>query len=141
MITDRPTGKGAKVGARRQAPPPIERERRDHTVTVAELRELVESFVKERDWEQFHSPKNLSMALAVEASELMDLFKWLSDEEVANMLHRPAARSQAADEIADVLIYCLAFANRTQIDIARAVTAKILKNQKKYPVSRFKGRF
>jgi len=108
----------------------------DNSTTISELKDLVEQFVKERDWEQFHSPKNLSMAIAVEAAELMDLFKWHTPEESIQKMSEAAV-----EEIADVVIYCLAFANRNKIDLTEAVQQKITENAKKYPVSEFKGRF
>ena len=113
----------------------------DHTTTLSELKNLVEEFVKERDWAQFHGPKNLSMGLAVEAAELMDLFKWYTDPEAARIMRQAKTKRAAGDEIADIVIYCLAFANRNGIDVSRAVKRKIDKNHKKYPVSKFKGRF
>ena len=111
----------------------------DNSTTVSELKDLVEQFVKERDWEQFHSPKNLSMAIAVEAAELMDLFTWLTPQEcIQKMSEEPGP---AVEEIADDFIYFLAFANRNNIDLTEAVQHKITENAKKYPVSEFKGRF
>lgn len=111
----------------------------DDSTTISELKDLVEQFAKERDWEQFHSPKNLSMGIAVEAAELMDLFKWhTSEESIQKMSEEPGP---AVEEIADVVIYCLAFANRNNIDLTAAVQHKIAGNAEKYPVSEFKGRF
>jgi len=109
----------------------------DQVTTIATLRALVEKFVSVRNWAQFHSPKNLSMGIAVEAAELMDLFKWCSREESVQLMRRGRARTAAADEIADIVIYCLAFANRTGIDISEAVKRKVSKNRRKYPVRKF----
>ncbi len=81
------------------------------------------------------------MGVAVEAAELMELFQWHTGEESIKLMRRHRVRSAAADELADIMIYCLAFANRTGIDLARAVRAKIAKNRRKYPQSKFKGRF
>ena len=113
----------------------------DQTTTVAQLKGLVETFVRERDWEQFHTPKNLSMSLAVEAAELMDLFKWHAGPESVQAIRQRAIRAAVRDELADVVIYCLAFANRTGIDIAQAVKRKISKNRSKYPARKSRGRF
>jgi NTP pyrophosphatase (non-canonical NTP hydrolase) len=93
----------------------------DERTTVRELRRMVERFVRERDWEQFHTPKNLSMGMAVEAAELMERFQWHDAEGSAALMTRPRARQAAQEEVADVMIYCLAFANRTGIDVAGAV--------------------
>jgi NTP pyrophosphatase (non-canonical NTP hydrolase) len=112
----------------------------DDTTTVQDLKTVVEDFVEERDWAQFHSPKNLSMALAVEASELMDLFKWKTVEEAQEEM-KDKLLEDAADELADIMIYSIAFANRNGIDIAKAVTSKTEKNKAKYPADKFKGRF
>ena len=113
----------------------------DIETTVADLKEEVEQFVSERDWAQFHSPKNLSMALAIEASELMDLFKWCTVEESKEMMETPEKIQSATDEIADVIIYSIAFANRNKIDISDAIKNKITKNELKYPVKQYKGKF
>ncbi len=112
----------------------------DDTTTVQDLKTVVEDFVEERDWAQFHSPKNLSMALAVEASELMDLFKWKTVEEAQEEM-KDKLLEDATDELADIMIYSIAFANRNGIDIAKAVTSKTEKNKAKYPADKFKGRF
>ena len=115
--------------------------RRDEVVTVAELKSLVEKFVIERDWSQFHSPKNLAMAIGVEAGELMDLFRWHSDSQSIQTMKTGKSRRAATEELADVVICALSFANRTGIDIAHAVKSKVLKNSKKYPLDKYKGRF
>lgn len=115
--------------------------RGDEVATVAELKSLVEKFVAERDWEQFHSPKNLAMAIGVEAGELMDLFRWHSESQSIQAMQNGRNRKAATEELADVVICALAFANRTGIDIAQAVNNKVLKNSKKYPLHTYKGRF
>lgn len=112
----------------------------DNMTTVQDLKTVVEDFVEERDWAQFHSPKNLSMALAIEASELMDLFKWKTVEEAQEEM-KGKLLEDATDELADIMIYSIAFANRHRIDIAKAVTSKTEKNKVKYPADKFKGRF
>ncbi len=112
----------------------------DATATVAELRERVLAFARERDWEQFHSPKNLSMALAAEAGELMEHFLWAESRDSAAPLADSRKREQIEDEIADVVIYALEFANIGQIDLAKAIEAKLAKNAAKYPVEKARGR-
>ena len=113
----------------------------DKETTLGELKELVEEFVSERDWSQFHTPKNLSMALAIEASELMDLFKWYTDEQVKDRISGNPMFDEASDELSDVIIYALCFANRNGIDVADAIKSKIEKNRSKYPADKFRGRF
>ncbi len=113
----------------------------DPTTSLAQLRQLVAEFIRARDWEPFHTPKNLVMALAIEAAELMEHFQWLTPEQAEGIKTNPAKRSEVADELADVLCYVMALANRLEIDLSAAVQAKMLKNAKKYPVEQFRGYF
>lgn len=112
----------------------------DATATVGELRERVLAFARARDWEQFHSPKNLSMALAAEAGELMEHFLWTESKASAAPLADPKKREKIEDELADVVIYALEFANIGGIDLAKAIGAKLAKNAAKYPVEKSRGR-
>ena len=112
----------------------------DNKTTVAELRSRVLAFARERDWEQFHSPKNLSMALAAEAGELMEHFLWAESKTSGDVLRDKKKRSEIEDEIADVVIYALEFANMGGIDLAVAIEAKLAKNALKYPIEKAKGR-
>jgi NTP pyrophosphatase (non-canonical NTP hydrolase) len=113
----------------------------DSTTTLAELRKLVADFVDQRDWNQFHSPKNLSMSLAIEAAELMEHFQWLTLDESRAIVQQPQKLAEVADELADVLCYSLALANELQIDLAAAIRAKMRKNEQKYPAQEYRGRF
>ena len=113
----------------------------DGNATITDLKQLIEDFVSERDWSQFHSAKNLSMAISIESAELMDLFKWYDSEESNALMDDVDVRHAATEELADVFILCLAFATRNGIDIDDAVRAKVTKNHQKYPVEKFKGRF
>ena len=112
----------------------------DSATTVAELRERVMAFVRERDWEQVHAPKNMSMALSAEAAELMEHFLWATPEESRSVASNPAKRAKIAEELADVVIYALEFANATGLDIAASIESKIAANARKYPVEKSKGR-
>jgi NTP pyrophosphatase (non-canonical NTP hydrolase) len=112
----------------------------DSSTTVTVLRERVLAFVRERDWEQFHSPKNLSMALAAEAGELMEHFLWVGPEESRAIATDPAKRAKIAEELADVVIYALEFANATGLDVAESIESKIAANARKYPVEKSRGR-
>lgn len=112
----------------------------DTQTTVAELRKLVDDFVADRDWSQFHTPKNLSMALAIEAAELMEHFQWLTPEESWAIRDDPAKLAEVSEELADVFGYCLALASELGIDMAPTVRAKMVKNAAKYPVERYRGR-
>ena len=113
----------------------------DKKTTVDNLKVFVKDFVDERDWSQFHNPKNISMALAIEASELMDIFKWDSNDESEKKMTVDISRQDAIDELADVIIYSIAFANKNGIDISHAILQKMKKNEKKYPSEKFKGHF
>jgi dCTP diphosphatase len=112
----------------------------DGNTTVAELRARVLAFVRERDWEQFHSPKNLSMALAAESGELMEHFLWAESKASLDVARDPKKRRAIEDEVADVVIYALEFANICGIDLAAAIETKMSANAKKYPVEKAKGR-
>ena len=112
----------------------------DSTTSFAELKGRVLAFARDRDWEQFHAPKNLSMALAAEAGELMEHFLWATPEESRLIAQTPEKRSKIAEELADVVIYALEFANATGLDVAATVEAKMAANAKKYPVEKARGR-
>src|SRR5476651_674535 len=112
----------------------------DSATSVAELKARILAFVRERDWEQFHAPKNLSMALAAEAAELMEHFLWATPEESRAIAADPAKRGKIAEEVADVIIYALEFANATKLDVAATIEAKMVANAKKYPVEKSRGR-
>ena len=113
----------------------------DSVTTVAQLRQLVEDFVLERDWSQFHTPKNLSMALAIEAAELMEHFQWISQEDSIELANDAERLAEVGEELADVVAYALAMANRLGLDLSGAVQAKMVKNAKKYPADEYQGRY
>ena len=101
------------------------------------LTDAVDEFARERDWEQFHSPKNLSTALMVEAAELAEHFQWLTERQSAELT--PEQLDGVAEEIADVLIYTLRLASRLGVDVEAATWAKLEKNRRKYPVDKARG--
>ena len=113
----------------------------DAATTVEQLRAIVRQFVAERDWEQFHSPKNLSMALAIEAAELMEHFQWITTEASRALANDVQRRDEVAEELSDVVCYAFALANVMGIDISQSLTAKMAKNAAKYPADQFRGRF
>jgi len=113
---------------------------RDDQATMNALKEKILAFVREREWEQFHNPKNLSMALAAEAAELMEHFLWVGPEESGARAAEPARREEIGEELADIIIYALEFANVTGIDVAAAIEDKMAKNAVKYPVEKSRGR-
>lgn len=113
----------------------------DDQTTVSQLRELVREFVDERDWRQFHSPKNLAMSLAIEAAELMEHFQWLTPEESRAVATQPDKLQAVGEELADVLCYALALANELGLDVAAALGDKMVKNAQKYPAAEYRGRY
>jgi NTP pyrophosphatase (non-canonical NTP hydrolase) len=99
-------------------------------------RQLAE-FARERDWEQFHSPKNLAMALTVEAAELLEIFQWQSEQQSREADR--ATRERAGEELADILLYSLLLCDKLDIDLAQAAQAKLQRNAEKYPADRVRG--
>jgi dCTP diphosphatase len=113
----------------------------DASTTVGELKHLVGRFVDERNWRQFHTPKNLAMSIAVEAAELMEHFQWLTAEESLAVAGDAGKRDAAGEELADVACYTLALANALGLDLAGAVERKMVKNAQKYPADEIRGRY
>lgn len=113
----------------------------DKQTTVAALRAVVAEFVAERDWRQFHTPKNLSMSLAIEAAELMEHFQWLTPRESRELAQEPDKLAEVGDELSDILCYALALANELGIDVAVAFERKMAANRKKYPADEYRGRY
>ena len=101
------------------------------------LRDTLRKFVAERDWDKFHSPKNLAMALSVEASELMEHFQWLTEEESRSL--PPEKFNAVRDEMADVLVYLVRLADKLDVDLLEAAAQKIEKNALKYPAAKVRG--
>ena len=113
----------------------------DETSTVAELRRLVADFVAQRDWSKYHAPKNVSMALAIEAAELMEHFQWISPADSRAIPDDPQKLHDVAEELSDVFGYTLALANELGIDLSQAFRAKMIKNAEKYPADEYRGRY
>jgi NTP pyrophosphatase (non-canonical NTP hydrolase) len=106
--------------------------------SLAVLEAEIDAFVQERDWAQFHTPKNLAMSVAIEAAEIMEHFQWNTGEEPGELT--PEKRDEVANEIGDVLVYLLRLARVLRIDPVAAATAKLALNRRKYPVEKSKGR-
>jgi NTP pyrophosphatase (non-canonical NTP hydrolase) len=105
-----------------------------NTPSLAVLQQAVREFRDARNWRQFHSPKNLSMSIAIEAAELMEHFQWLTLDEAMNLAQTdPTARQSIGEELADVLIYCFSLADVLEYDIGEIIQAKLAKNAVKYP--------
>ncbi|MDO4891177.1 MAG: nucleotide pyrophosphohydrolase [Coriobacteriaceae bacterium] len=103
-------------------------------MTFEEAAELFRQFRDERDWRQFHTPKDVALSISLEAAELLELFQWSGEA-----LDVPERREQMAQELADVLFYCVAFADATGIDIPEAMANKMVLNRRKYPVDKARG--
>jgi dCTP diphosphatase len=112
----------------------------DTTTTLETLKDAVRRFAAEREWEPFHSPKNLSMGLACEAAELMEHFLWCDAEASRKVVADRDKLSQVADEMADVACYLLNLSITLGIDLSDAIVAKIAKNAVKYPADKYRGR-
>lgn len=113
----------------------------DNSTTLADLRREVQAFVDEREWRQFHSPKNLAMSIAIESAELMEHFQWLENAEAKAVRDKPETMQEVREELADILCFALSFANALEIDVSTALREKMVKNAAKYPADRFRGRF
>jgi dCTP diphosphatase len=106
---------------------------------IADIQQRLREFADERDWEQFHTPKNLAMALAGEAGELLEIFQWLTPDESAEVMRSERA-ADLEDEIADVLIYALRLADILGVDVVETVLDKIERNEHRFPTAEVRGR-
>lgn len=107
---------------------------------LGSMQHALAQFAAERDWEQFHTPKNLAMALAGESGELLEIFQWLTPEQSAEVMQDPDRAVRVRDEMADVLAYLLRLADVLHVDLEQALAEKIEKNRRKYPVHLARGR-
>ncbi len=101
------------------------------------LRDSLRTFAAKRDWDQFHSPKNLAIALSVEAAELLEHFQWMTESDSRTI--EPDTRAKVREELADVLLYLIRLADKLDVDLVEAAVDKIAVNAKKYPVDLAKG--
>ena len=106
---------------------------------MKKLHEEIQKFVTDRDWDQFHSVKNLSMALSVECSELVEIFQWMKEEKSNTVSTDPVILGKVKDEVADIFFYLMRIVDKTGIDLEEAVLTKIKKNEEKYPVEKSRG--
>ena len=111
----------------------------DSSTTLESLKHRVESFRDERDWLKFHNPKDLSMALSIEASELEELFLWKDKNELAQLSNDKHQLEMVKEEMADMCIYLLSLSSVLKVDLSDSITEKLAKNSAKYPVSKSKG--
>lgn len=109
-------------------------------MNLEDLKQRLRAFAEDRDWDQFHSPKNLSMALAAEVGELLELFQWLTEDESRDLSSSPTELDRVQEELADILIYLIRLADKLDIDLESAALDKIRSNAEKYPVEKARGR-
>ena len=110
--------------------------------SLTAIQQAVRQFRDARQWRQFHSPKNLSMSIAIEAAELMEHFQWLTTEQATALAKdNPEARAAITEELADVFIYCFSLADIIECDVAKIIFDKLAKNDEKYPVETYQGRY
>jgi NTP pyrophosphatase (non-canonical NTP hydrolase) len=112
----------------------------DDRTTLADLRRRVAAFIAARNWEQFHTPKNLSASIAIEAAELVEHFQWLTDEQAEAAVQDEKKLAAVADEMADVVIYALSLANALGVDVSEAVLGKLERNEERFPAEEWRGR-
>ena len=112
----------------------------DDTVTrIAELKQMVRRFSEERDWDQFHNAKDLTIGIVTEASELLETFRFKSEQEVEDMFKDDTQAKSIRDELADIFYFALRLAQKYDIDVSKSLAQKISDNAKKYPVEKAKG--
>ena len=107
--------------------------------SIDHLISIVRTFCEDRDWDQFHGPKDLAIGVITEASELLEHFRFLSDDQAMVLLNNPQQKEEIEDELADVLFFLLRFSQRFDVDLGQALERKIEKSEKKYPIEKAKG--
>jgi len=112
----------------------------DRTTTIHTLREQVRAFITARDWDQFHAPKDLAIALSIEAGELLEHFRFRTDSEITERLNTPDFRQDISDELADVLYFVLAISNKLDIDLTTALALKMAVSAQRYPIEKARGK-
>jgi NTP pyrophosphatase (non-canonical NTP hydrolase) len=111
----------------------------DDKTTISELKEIVKKFCEERDWDQFHNPKDLAIGISTEANELLELFRFKSESNINSMMSDLKKRTEIGEELADILYFTLRFAQMNNFDLSEELKRKIMKNNERYPVSKAKG--
>ena len=112
---------------------------KDHETKIHELKERIKKFCEERDWDQFHNAKELAIALSIEASELLEIFRWKNEKEVEELFKNPEKKEHIREEMADILYFLVRLAQRYDLDLSEALENKMEKNEKRYSVDKFKG--
>lgn len=112
----------------------------DTNAKIVDLKVKIKEFLRERDWEKYQNPKDLAEGICVEAAELLQLFQWMSPEEVRSFNDDPSNVERLKEELADVAIYCLSMADAMNIDLTSSVIRKLESNRKKYPPELYRGK-
>lgn len=113
----------------------------DEKITIKELRAAVKKFRDDREWEKYHTVKDLAVSISIEAAELLEKFQWKDGAEIEEKLKDFKYKEEIKEELADVFNYCLALSNTLEIDLSEALLEKVRLNAEKYPVGRTKGRY
>ena len=113
----------------------------DDQTTVSELKALVAGFVAEREWEKYHTPKNVAASISVEAAELLEIFQWMDDEACQSARSSPDLLVRVGEEVSDVLFYCLDLCTLLGLDLSTVARRKMEMNRRKYPPEVFRGRY
>jgi len=106
---------------------------------ISDLQKKVASFVHERNWKKFHTPKDIALSIAIETAELLELFQWKTNKEIQGLLKDTKYRNRIEEEIADIMIYILVASNTLDIDLSKVVLQKIQTNKERYPIQKAKG--
>lgn len=107
---------------------------------ISMLIQQIKEFCEQRDWDQFHSPKELAIGLSTESNELLDIFRFKTEEQMAEMLQTDEKREEISDELADIFFFLLRFSQMYDLDLKEGLEKKLRKNNEKYPVAKIKGK-
>jgi NTP pyrophosphatase (non-canonical NTP hydrolase) len=111
----------------------------DESTTLSALKDKVKKFCEERDWDQFHNPKDLAIGISTEANELLEIFRFKSEKEMKEIMKNPEKRRKVGEELADVFFFLLRFAQINDFNLSDELEEKIRKNEERYPISKAKG--
>ena len=113
----------------------------DERTTLSELKNAVKGFITAREWDTYHTPKDIAISISIEASELLEIFQWEKEGNIEALKNDVTKQEKLRDELADILIYCMSMANVLDIDLSGAIRSKIDKNSTKYPEDKVRGHY
>jgi len=111
----------------------------DNSTPIGYLKKLAADFRDKRNWKRYHNPKDLAISISIEAGELLELFQWKNLDEIYKSIENPNYLEEIRDELADIVIYCLCLSDILNIDLSASIVKKIEKNEKKYPIEKYRG--